>query len=90
MSLNPDIKDKKLLHAKGFLFLLLGLMSAAVIIIESQNIRTVLLLITAIWAFCRFYYYLFYVLEKYIGRDQKYAGILDALKYLLRRRGNGV
>lgn len=75
-----------LLHAKGFLFLVLGLLSAGAILIESQNIRTILLLIITIWAFCRFYYYLFYVLEKYIGRDQKYAGILDALKYILRRR----
>ena len=75
-----------LLHAKGFLLLVLGLLSAGAILIESQNIRTILLLIITIWAFCRFYYYLFYVLEKYIGRDQKYAGILDALKYILRRR----
>jgi len=86
MNLNSDIKSKMLLHAKGFLFLVLGLLSAGAILIESQNIRTILLLIITIWAFCRFYYYLFYVLEKYIGRDQKYAGILDALKYILRRR----
>jgi hypothetical protein len=35
----------------------------------------------------QFYYYLFYVLEKYIGRDQKYAGILDALKYVVQSKG---
>jgi len=87
MSFNRDIKSKRLLHAKGFLFLILGITAAGAIFIESQNIRTVVLLLITIWAFCRFYYYLFYVLEKYICRDQKYAGILDALKYVIRSRG---
>jgi hypothetical protein len=82
--LNRDIQSKRLLHMKGYLFLLLGLMAAGILIFQSPNIRTLLLLLIAIWSFCRFYYYLFYVLERYIGRDQKYAGILDALSYALR------
>jgi hypothetical protein len=84
MQLNRDIQSKRLLHIKGFLFLLLGLMAAGILLFESRNIRTLLLLLITIWSFCRFYYYLFYVLERYIGRDQKYAGILDALNYALR------
>jgi hypothetical protein len=86
MSLNRDIKSKWLLHFKGFLFLATGLLAAGIILYESPNLRTLLFLIVAIWSFCRFYYYLFYVLEKYAGGDQKYAGILDALKYILRGR----
>jgi hypothetical protein len=84
MRLNRDIQSKRLLHLKGFLFLLLGLLAAGTLLFESQNFRTLLLLLITIWAFCRFYYYLFYVLEKYIGRDQKYAGVLDALKFALK------
>jgi hypothetical protein len=87
MRLNQDIKAKWLLHAKGFLFLILGLFAAGVIFIESQTIRTILLLVITIWAFCRFYYYMFYVLERYAGRDQKYAGILDALKFIIKSKG---
>lgn len=87
MRLNRDIKSKWLLHAKGFLFLFLGLLAGVVILFESHNLRTLLLLVIVIWSFCRFYYYLFYVLEKYIGRDQKYAGILDALKFILKDIG---
>ena len=87
MDLNRDIKSKWLLHAKGFLFLFLGLLAGGVILLESRNLRTLLLLGIVIWSFCRFYYYLFYVLEKYIGRDEKYAGILDALKFIVKDMG---
>jgi hypothetical protein len=87
MNLKSDITQKWLLHAKGFLFLVTGLIAAGLIYFDSQNIRTIGLLAAVIWAFCRFYYYLFYVLEHYAGRDRKYAGIVDALKYILKRRG---
>jgi hypothetical protein len=39
-----------------------------------------------IWASCRFYYFLFYVLERYVGIEGRYAGIWDLLTRL-RRRG---
>lgn len=86
MRLFEDIKSRWLLHAKGFLFLFLGFLAGAMILVDSMNLRTVALLLIAIWGFCRFYYYLFYVLENYAGRERKYAGILDALKYLLTRK----
>ena len=85
MSLFRDIKSKRLLHAKGFLFLLIGLLAGGTILFESQNFRTDFLLAMAIWGFCRFYYYLFYVLENYIGRNQKYAGIWDAIRFVFKR-----
>jgi hypothetical protein len=84
MRLNRDIESKRVLHLKGFLFLFLGLIAAGILVAESLNLTTVLLLAITIWAFCRFYYYLFYVLEKYIGRDRKYAGLLDALSFAVR------
>jgi hypothetical protein len=85
MSLFRDIKSKRLLHAKGFLFLLIGLLAGGTILFKSQNFRTAFLLAMAIWGFCRFYYYLFYVLENYIGRNQKYAGIWDAIRFIFKR-----
>ncbi len=85
MNLFGDIKSKRWLHLKGWLFLLIGLLAGGTILFESQSFRTLFLLAMAIWGFCRFYYYLFYVLENYIGRNQKYAGIWDAIKYLFKR-----
>lgn len=84
MRLLQDIKDKRLLHAKGWLFLLLGLLAISGILLESPRFKTLVLLGVAIWAFCRFYYYLFHVIEHYAGRGRSYAGLFDALRYLVR------
>jgi hypothetical protein len=48
-----------------------------------------MLLAICIWAFCRFYYFAFYVLHHYADPEFKYSGLLDLLKYLLmgKRRG---
>ena len=82
MKLFDDIKSEKVLHLKVFLFLALGIVGASLLLYDNLSIRTIVLLMITIWAFCRFYYFLFYVLEKYAGRDRRYAGILDALAYL--------
>ncbi len=86
MSLSRDIQSKALLHAKGLLFLLAGLIAVGGVLLESPRLRTVALLVIGIWSFCRFYYYLFYVLENYAGRGRRYAGIFDALRYVFTRR----
>lgn len=85
MRLFQDIRSKALLHVKGWLFLFTGLLAIAAILLESPTVRTALLLAIGVWGFCRFYYYLFYVLENYAGRRRKYAGILDALGHFLKR-----
>jgi hypothetical protein len=41
------------------------------------------LLVICVWAFCRFYYFAFYVLEHYADPNFRYAGLLDLLRYLL-------
>lgn len=86
MALSDDITSKPLLHAKGLLFLLAGLIAIGGVLIESPRLRTAALLAIGIWSFCRFYYYLFYVLEKYAGRERRYAGLFDALRYVITRR----
>ena len=86
MNLLADIKNRRLLLAKGILFLILGLLALAMLLFENPNLRTLALLLIAVWAFCRFYYFLFYVLENYADRDKKYAGILDALASIIKRK----
>jgi hypothetical protein len=39
-----------------------------------------------VWASCRFYYFLFYVLEHYVDPTMRYAGLLDLLMGMKRRR----
>ena len=85
MKITGDIQDPRLIHTKGVLFVCLGVMSAVLLIAELPTLKTVALLTVTIWAFCRFYYYLFYVLEKYLGREKRFAGVFDALRFLLSR-----
>jgi len=58
-----DIKSPGLLKFKGLLFLFLGLFAVGLLIYQSPNWLTVVLLLIVIWAFSRFYYFAFYVLH---------------------------
>jgi hypothetical protein len=49
--------------------------------------RTAALLVVAIWSFCRFYYFAFYVIEKYIDPSYKFSGLISFAKYWFRRPG---
>ena len=94
MKLTGDLKSPWLIHAKGFLFLVIGLAAAVLLLVQMPTLRTAILLGTAVWAFCRFYYYLFYVLERYLGREEPFAGVFDAVRFLVRgakpkRRSDG-
>jgi hypothetical protein len=86
MKLGGDLKSPWLIHAKDILFVVIGLAAAGLLFAELPTLRTALLIATTIWAFCRFYYYLFYVLERYLGREERFAGAIDAIRYLLKNR----
>ncbi|HCE43360.1 MAG TPA: hypothetical protein DET40_07415 [Lentisphaeria bacterium] len=81
-----DLKSKHLIYLKGFLFLALGTAGTAIIIALHPDWRTAVLLAITIWAFCRFYYFCFYVIEKYVDGKYKFAGLLDFISYLLSSR----
>jgi hypothetical protein len=80
-----DLKSAKLMYLKAILFLVAGTASAAGILLENPHWRTALMLGIAIWAFCRLYYFAFYVIEKYIDSSYRFAGIGSFLLYLLRK-----
>lgn len=81
-----DLKSTKLIHLKGWLFLLIGLTSAGLLVAETLSYRISILLFLSIWAFCRFYYYIFYVIEKYVDSEYKFAGLTSFVRYLFRKR----
>lgn len=86
-----DIKSVRLLYLKGFLFLLTGLLSGAGILFATDDAlwRRALLLGICIWAWQRWYYFLFYVIEKYADPGYKFAGVGSFLTYLWKRRKGG-
>ena len=71
---------------KAALFLVIGTTSCVLILVEMPDWRIAALLALAIWAFCRAYYFAFYVIEKYIDPSYRFSGILSAIKYLFTRR----
>ena len=58
-----DLKSHKLIVLKGCLFLFMGCIAAALAIAEHPTVKLALLFGVAIWSFCRFYYFAFYVIE---------------------------
>jgi hypothetical protein len=40
----------------------------------------------AVWAFSRFYYFAFYVIEHYVDPGYKFAGLGSFVVYLFRKR----
>jgi hypothetical protein len=85
MKLTGDLKSAKLIYLKGFLFLVTSLLSAAALLLDSPTLRTAFLLLIAVWSFCRLYYFMFYVIEKYVDPAYKFAGLYSFLLYLLRK-----
>jgi hypothetical protein len=84
-----DLQHPGWIWAKGVMLLGLGFLAAAMILLESPRIRTALLLIAAVWAFCRFYYFAFYVIQHYVDERYRYSGLLSLLRYALGRRPRG-
>ena len=86
-----DITSARLLKIKGVLFLVLGALSAGLLvwtIWPAFNWRVAALLAISVWAFCRAYYFCFYVMEHYAEPGFRYAGLLDLALHLsgLRRQ----
>lgn len=81
-----DLKSPGLIVAKGFLFLLAGSLAAAALLILHPDWRVAALLALSVWCFARFYYFAFYVLERYVDPGYKFAGLSSFATYFLRRR----
>jgi len=84
--LMKNLTNRNWIIAKGFLFLLLGLLSGALLLIEHLTPGTIVLLAIAVWSFCRFYYFAFYVLERYVDPSYKFSGLLSMLRYVFSVR----
>jgi hypothetical protein len=80
-----DLKTSRWMWVKAALFLVIGLTSSALILAEVPDWRVLLLLVLAIWAFCRLYYFAFYVIEKYIDPSYRFSGLFSVLRYLWKR-----
>ncbi len=84
--MNRDLQSRAAIGLKGGLFLVIGLMSAALLLIEHWSWRTALLLTLCVWGFCRFYFFAFYVIERWVDPGYKFSGLGSFLVWCFRRR----
>ena len=81
-----DLTNPKFMALKAALFAVIGIASAILLYLANPHWRTLLLLTTTIWAFCRLYYFAFYVIERYNDPSFRFSGLGGALRYILTRR----
>jgi hypothetical protein len=82
-----DIKTPGLIWAKGALFLALALVASVLLVLEVPSLKAALLLVVSIWAWCRAYYFAFYVVPNYVDPGYRFSGLGSFFRYLLRKRG---
>lgn len=80
-----DLKSSTAIYAKGFAFLIIGATAGILVLIETASLKIGLLLAICVWAFCRFYYFAFYVIENYVDKEYRFAGLIDFARYLIGR-----
>ncbi|MEI7985503.1 MAG: hypothetical protein WCI55_07725 [Armatimonadota bacterium] len=59
-----DLKSSVAIHLKGWLFLVLAIIASIGLLIQNPSWQNLALLAIALWSACRWYYYMFYVIEK--------------------------
>ena len=64
-----------------------GLLVAAMLIAPAllAGWEVVALHVVAVWAFCRAYYFAFYVIEKYVDGRYRFAGVWSAVRWVVGR-----
>lgn len=78
------------MYLKAALFFCAGCIASLALLLQQPTWETAFLLMVAIWSFARLYYFMFYVVEKYIDGEYRFAGIGDFLVYVARRRVSSV
>jgi len=74
---------------KGLLFLLVGISSAALLLMECPTLKIAVLLAITVWCFCRSYYFAFYVIEHYVDPGYHFSGLGSFAKYMLLKKKEG-
>jgi hypothetical protein len=84
--MNRDLQSRTAIVIKGGLFLFIGLFASTLLLIEHWSWRTALLLILALWGFCRFYFFAFYLIERWVDPQYKFSGFTSFLLWCFRKR----
>jgi hypothetical protein len=81
-----DIKSSRWIYIKGWLFLLVLIISFIALLFEQNIIKRLLLAICLVWSSARFYYFMFYVIERYVDPSYKFSGIVSFVRYVISKK----
>jgi hypothetical protein len=78
-----DLKNPTIICIKGILFLMLGLLASVLLVLQAPSLTIVVLLVLSVWAFCRSYYFAFYVIGHYVDPTYRFSGLLSFTRYAI-------
>src|SRR5262245_29225770 len=78
-----EVKSTKLICLKGLLFLVASVLATASLIVRHPELLTALLVIIATWCFARFYYFAFYVIERYLDPGFRFNGLFSLMTHVV-------
>ncbi len=81
-----DLSKPGAMWLKAILFVAIGATGFSLLILELGTWRGALLLVLTVWAFCRAYYFAFYVIEKYVDPTYRFSGLVSFVRYWLGRK----
>jgi hypothetical protein len=71
---------------KAALFLFAGVLACALLLAERPTLKVAMLLALAIWCFCRAYYFVFYVIERYVDPGYRFSGLISFARYVVAKK----
>ena len=81
-----DLKSKKAIYLKAILFLLMIVLCSIMLLVEAEVWKRAVCIAVLIWSSARLYYFMFYVIEKYVDSEYRFSGIYSFIQYLLKNR----
>jgi len=80
-----NLTSPKWIIVKGLLLLFAGASAAALLFRERPTLKVGFLLAVAIWSCCRFYFFMFSVIQQYVDPKFRFSSLLSFLLSLIRR-----
>jgi hypothetical protein len=79
-----DLQSRTFIYLKTSLFIVIGGVSAVLLILQNPTLQTAILVALTIWSFSRAYYFAFYVIEHYVDPQFRFSGLISAARYFLK------
>jgi hypothetical protein len=79
-----DLVSPKWIFLKAALFAIILVTASLLVLLETPMWRTAVLLTLIVWASARLYYFMFYVIQRYVDPSYRFSGVWSAIRYLVR------